>query len=382
VIIEIEHGHGVIVVDLQRPKPNYAFVIVSTADRSKVEALLQCSHISWAKRQLSDVELERCQRREQSNSRQVPLHQQPQLAVLQLRGLTQSACNATILGLFRQYGPFVDIKRHTFTAATITLIDSNANALLEDSHGGTIAWPCLHIVLDRDASPTDSFVLIHGCKVCRAYLFGHCHGCLCPWGHSHPLYDENVDYNALLSHSALHKRKSDDISDESPQADTTVVEPILSHVRQGSISGARRSNSVEASSAEASRITSWQTEDDIPTTSSGTTVVDTGASIYESASNSVLVPHSSSSDASLEVSGLSSPPLSSHDGSSRSSYSPRAEEDKSSVAPSRTQPSSLPAEASIVTFSPSNSSSNNRKRKTVSEETTSEQQHDPKRRRV
>jgi hypothetical protein len=95
-----------------------------------------------------------------------------------------------------------------------------------------------------------------------------------------------------------------------------------------------------------------------------------------------------------KVSGSSSPPSSSHDGSSRSSYFPRAEEDKSSVAPStscipsptyetsRTQPSSLPAEASIVTFSPINSSSNNRKRKTVSEETTSEQQHDPKRRRV
>jgi hypothetical protein len=120
----------------------------------------------------------------------------------------------------------------------------------------------------------------------------------------------------------------------------------------------------------------------------------TGASL-ESAANSVLVPHSSSSsDTSPEFSGLSPPLSSSHDGSSRSSYSPRAEEDKSSVAhstscipspayeASRTQPSSLPAEASIVTFSPSNSSSNNRKRKTVSEETTSEQQHDPKRRRV
>ncbi len=91
------------------------------------------------------------------------------------------------------------------------------------------------------------------------------------------------------------------------------------------------------------------------------------ASLYESAVNTVLVPDSScSSYASPEFSGLSSPPSSSHDGSSRPSYSPHAKENLSAE-----ETASL--------------SSNNRKRKAVSEETAPEPKRtapEPKRRKV
>ena len=206
-----KHLGGQSVVYFCRSKPYYAFIVVPISDNALEEKLLQQHGVSRGNKQPNEFEIRAFQRRLQQRRR--PINSQPPLTVVTVHGRGLSTvCNYTILGWFRKHAPLVNITRgETLDTVSVTMLEENAFALLQESKRGIVLWPLdldLRLELDSDASPADPSVSINGDdKVCSAHLLGHCkHYLLCPLGLSHPLHESGIDYDdVLLRHSRKRK---------------------------------------------------------------------------------------------------------------------------------------------------------------------------------